>query len=50
MEDYTDYARYEDFDLDGEAHKKADEEIRQVMADYLLKIILPEWRNSSAGS
>lgn len=34
-----DSVNYENFDLQGEAHKKADEEIRQAIADALLKIL-----------
>lgn len=33
----TEYARYEDFDLDGPAHKEADERFREELADALLK-------------
>lgn len=37
MKQETEYADYSDFDLDGPAHRQADERFKDALADGLLK-------------
>lgn len=39
MKPETEYANYEDFDLDGPAHKESDERIKDAIANGLLVAI-----------